>query len=100
MDIDWQTTVSEIVSYRYGSCVFWMVKARSKSTVQFSTLGCVPMLSKIQVDVLSPGYEMQENISPFHPYSRDTPVNSAIPVSKIDTNPVLNELTVKQERQA
>ena len=40
---------------------------RSQRAMQSIALGCVPMLLKIKADMFSLRYEVEENISSFHP---------------------------------
>ena len=39
----------------------------SQRAMQSVALGCIPMLLKIKADTFSPRYEVEENISSFHP---------------------------------
>lgn len=58
----------------------------------------------IKASLFPPGYEAEENISSFHLIPTCHVVGTLLSkgyilVNKIDTNPVLDELTVRQGRQ-
>lgn len=81
-----------------------MVKARCERAMQFVAVGCIPVPLEIKASLFPPGYEVEENISSFHLIPTCHVVGTLLSkgyilVNKIDTNPVLDELTVRQGRQ-